>query len=731
MLLQEEGLSQQCIAKIEELDSIRMEGILHADKKCRKLKMGQIPWSPELRDSINKIRYFRACCLKFGRHERQIGNRRMLRLFLRSKEPEKIFDYETASTRLRQEFLHYNTIKASASEIRLHFLEDLAATKALTEGLQRTTVLKQLLLREKQRELGRKVKFIQEKKRVGLTIAEIPDNDGVWTIQTEKEVIERGCMQENIARFTQANQTPSLLPDQVDLLGWTGNGLGSDDLLQGNNNPAFHPAITALAPFLSTPPAIQLMGDISSSISATEFRREWRKCKEFTSSGPSTLHFGHFKASCSNDVTTEADRWFSEISLLYGYSLTRWHKGIDVMIPKKEDSVRVDKLRTIVLVEADFNFLNKLVAKRAMIQAEEADTIAGEQFGSRKRKSSIIHATNKLITTDILRQRKQNHALLILDAKACYDRISPPIAAISLRRQGVPANATNMMFSTLDKMEHTIRTSFGDSVESYKREETQFHGVLQGNGAGPVIWAMVSSPILQNLKHQGFGTTLISPFSNNTLRIAAFAFVDDTDLLQDIPSDHANITTKPQQAVNAWEEGLRTTSDALVPSKCCWFGMIHSWENNKWQWKTCTDSPGDITIRSDDGIPITIQRLEPTESVLSLGLQFSPSGDMGDELEYLITKGTRWADQVRSGGLNRAEAWYMLTSVVMKTIEFPLLATTFSKKQLDQVMQPILKVGLPKAGICRNMGRDAIYSSKKFLGFGINHPYTILREFVR
>jgi hypothetical protein len=59
----------------------------------------------------------------------------------------------------------------------------------------------------------------------------------------------------------------------------------------------------------------------------------------------------------------------------------------------------------------------------------------------------------------------------------------------------------------------------------------------------------------------------------------------------------------------------------------------------------------------------------------------------------------------------------------MKTIEYPLLATTFTKKELDQVMQPILQIGLPKSGICRNMARDAIFASKKYLGFDLSHPY--------
>jgi hypothetical protein len=68
----------------------------------------------------------------------------------------------------------------------------------------------------------------------------------------------------------------------------------------------------------------------------------------------------------------------AEISLKTGYSLSRWHTAIDVMIPKKSNSHRVEKLRTIVLMEADFNFLNKLIGKRVMAHAEQCGTVAVE-----------------------------------------------------------------------------------------------------------------------------------------------------------------------------------------------------------------------------------------------------------------------------------------------------------------------------------------------------------------
>jgi hypothetical protein len=43
--------------KVEALDALRVDGILLADKKCRKLKMGNVPWSPALKRLMVRIDY--------------------------------------------------------------------------------------------------------------------------------------------------------------------------------------------------------------------------------------------------------------------------------------------------------------------------------------------------------------------------------------------------------------------------------------------------------------------------------------------------------------------------------------------------------------------------------------------------------------------------------------------------------------------------------------------------
>ena len=120
-----------------------------------------------------------------------------------------------------------------------------------------------------------------------------------------------------------------------------------------------------------------------------------------------------------------------------GLAPTRWKSGVNVMLEKKKGDFRVNRLRTILLFEADFNQNNKLLVKEMMSHAESHKCLAPEQYGSRKRFTAIEHALNKRLTFDILRQQRLPAAWCANDAKSCYDRIVHSVASICMRRCGV------------------------------------------------------------------------------------------------------------------------------------------------------------------------------------------------------------------------------------------------------------------------------------------------------
>ena len=651
-------VSLECATTIlNTLDDIRMDGILQADKKCRKLRMGNIQWTPALQKIIYSIQYYRASWASLTA-KRKVNSRTLLKLRRRAGINEAVKSVPEAVLLLQSQFNEFKLLKKNSATERTHYLQDLAMSKAAVSGKLQEKVILELKQREHIRTVFRKIRYASAYQRVGTTQVETTSTSvGSTILHTTKESIEQACMNENIRRFTQSYGTPSLLPDQIDLLGWTGNSPTSQTILQGKTplTSNLHPGIIRLAPFLSTTEKVAAIGNISTQLSREEFQWYWKRCREYTSSGRSGLHFGHFKASSTNDYLTDVDRIFLEISMVHGLILRRWLQAIDVMIPKKANSINVTKLRTIMLFEADWNYMNKLVGKRIMENAEKADNIATEQYGSRKRKSAILHATNKQLLFDIIRQKKSNVMLLILDATACYDCISIPIASICLQRQGTPHNIVKIMFETLADMMHYIRTSFGDSSAYYAKRLVRFHGIGQGNGSGPAIWVMVSSPLLQRLRNENYGYLLTSSVSEISHLFSAFTFVDDNDMVQPIMDPHL-VTQSSQQALDVWVDSLVTTGGSISAEKSLWSPLLHKWCNNRWSIDKTAGRNETITVATASNGRQKLQHLSPNEAALSLGIKFSPSGQMTSHYQHLLDKCTTWADNIRKSHLNIREA---------------------------------------------------------------------------
>jgi hypothetical protein len=156
------------------------------------------------------------------------------------------------------------------------------------------------------------------------------------------------------------------------------------------------------------------------------------------------------------------------------------------------------------------------VGREMMKVAERTKSLAPEQYGSRKRHKAIDLAVNKALTFDILRQMKRTGAICSNDAKSCYDLIGHTQASLSMQRVGVPKSIINCLFTTLQDAMHQVRTGFGDSKESYGGSVwlIPIHGIGQGNGAGPAIWAVVNTPLLKVLREKGHGFEGVCPISS-------------------------------------------------------------------------------------------------------------------------------------------------------------------------------------------------------------------------
>ena len=248
----------------------------------------------------------------------------------------------------------------------------------------------------------------------------------------------------NPTLLTTFSMTVKLLtPDMVFALGPCGTSALAQDILRTGSTAstrhiALPPATVAYLASHRRFSVLALSDTIPIDFRTATYAASWKRMDEFTSSGPSGLHFGHFQANASDPLLAMVDAALARIPTMSGYVPQRWMQGLNVMLEKKPGVAKVTRLRTILLYEADFNHNNKLMGRAMMQFSEWNGLLAPEQYGSRKAHSAIYQCVNKVLAYDIFRQSRHPGALCSNDAKSCYDRIAHGAAGLAMQRCGVP-----------------------------------------------------------------------------------------------------------------------------------------------------------------------------------------------------------------------------------------------------------------------------------------------------
>ena len=718
----------------DRLDTIRYEAMMFADKHCRKLRMGAKQWSPNYQAAREKVTLWKLIVqLKRGG---KVHTRYIQRLMKKCNEQGAMTvtleeAIEKRATAFRREKIMSKTTEAT----RLSWLESLCEARAAEGNLSKEQEIRNRLQIEEQRRNARIIRRVNGKLRSGsVTSVVAPDENGIWKEVTERRSMETALLDENRRRFTQASDTPFLQPPLLELVGALGTGPAAEDILRGTFTipEGVDEWAANFIPFLAKPTKVQVGQFIGPEkfVSVRSHCEGWRKAKERTSSGPSGITFAHFKAGLVHPTVTEFETIMTSIPYETGISPERWQHGTNVMLEKQAMNFRVDKLRAILLYEADFNQNNKKIGREMMYTAEDLQAIAPEQFGSRSGLTSIDHSLNKRLTYDIIRQKKRPSAVCSNDAKSCYDRIVHSVASLAMQRVGAPVEPIICMFTTIQNLEHRIRTVYGDSDTGFtgKLFTVPIQGVGQGNGAGPQIWAVVSTPIFDMLRSMGFGAHFQATISQEQLHFVGFAIVDDADLVQTTMTNTQSfqeVAVLMQQALTAWEGGLRATGGAIVPEKSHWYLIDFVWDKGLWRYKSNVESPATLKIRDCTGTMKILERLEMHEARRTLGVRLAPDGNNKAEVAFLRQRVNEWADRIRTGHLPRRLVWESMHTTIMKSIQYPLPATTLSEAQCRSIMAPLLAQGLSGTGVVRTMKRDVVYGPLKYQGLGVSCLYTL------
>ncbi len=142
---------------------------------------------------------------------------------------------------------------------------------------------------------------------------------------------------------------------------------------------------------------------VTGIISRERWQQQWKKVKEDTSSSPSGLHFGHYIAGADCNFISQFHALRVSLALKKGIALEQWATGLSVMLEKMFGVRLVSKLQTIfLLMEADFNAMNKEVYGIRMLEEARKYKLVPEEIFSEKNRTADDGGLAKPCSTTLL-----------------------------------------------------------------------------------------------------------------------------------------------------------------------------------------------------------------------------------------------------------------------------------------------------------------------------------------
>ncbi len=139
-----------------------------------------------------------------------------------------------------------------------------------------------------------------------------------------------------------------------------------------------------------------------------------------------------------------------------GESLLRWHQRVTVLLEKNVGNIRIEKLRAIWLLEADFNWWIRVVFARKMMQHMHATGILPTEQGATKGKTPLDTSLTKQLYFDQRNILHEDCAQSSTDTEVCNDAVNLTAASISLQSIDVPPNHVTCYLGCVQQMQYYL-----------------------------------------------------------------------------------------------------------------------------------------------------------------------------------------------------------------------------------------------------------------------------------
>lgn len=575
-----------------------------------------------------------------------------------------------------------------------------------------------------------------------------------WTTLDIPQDIYQSITTRNQQHFNQAHGSPFTKEPLSDDLSYNGvEGPEVQHVLQGN-----YPSFSTLD--FHTQQIIKRISDISSvtseyppiasHISEEEFKSKLKIWSETTTTSPSGLHLGHYKAlihnfhpstlldqpELINEVKTKQRQMLElhlqllNYALSNGFSFPRWHTTSSVILRKSENDSRIHRTRVIHIFEADYNLMLG-VKWRALLQRSEALNLLNTgQFGSRTSRNAHDPVMIEILQRQISKTTRHSLIQTNFDATSCYDRIIPSLASISSQAHGLPANTVLCNTKTLQQAKYHLK--LGDKIHPDYYTNTihnPIYGSGQGSGNSPFLWCLISSILFDCFQNLTPGAQYSSPLGDLKLSLGMIGFVDDTngqvsDFNENVPLTLPSLLRRAETDTYHWKQLLESSGGALELSKCSFHVM-------KWKFQS-TGSPylpkTPPNLESElSQYPLLsqFQSLATNVAHKTLGTFQTPNGQVFSQFQALMEKAQRYRKVSQIAHLTKKEAHTLYYAIILPSMTYTFQTTHLSQSAMKKLQSKSTNMVIAKMGIARTTASAVLHGPKSLGGFAFREFFSI------
>eukprot|EP00956_Cyclotella_meneghiniana_P034366 scaffold104037_cov45-Cyclotella_meneghiniana.AAC.3 len=713
-------------------DRENTEHKISAEENCNQFKNDYIEFSPQTNIWIKRRDLYKQ--LRSINARRKLGKEVNVTHFARScvvadiQDPFSLSDREIGN-RIEACKARLRDLKSVAPMLRIEHLRD-CIHRAKERGDMKAVVrIRQILRNEKLRRRWGGVHKSTKPRRGGAPTSikvKLPTGDVQYDT---REDIEEQAGRRLTDRFQLARDAPICNGALFDEFGYLGDTTSTKAILEGTYE--FPPEMDEHTRLLCEEAhrifSLKSTEEISNYVSSDDFQYFWQHADEFIQSSYSHIHFGHYKAIAHDRYLSALEASKLSLAATTGIPMDRWGSALTVLLEKEFGNIYLEKMRAICLLEADFNWLNKLIfAKRMMDQAYDNGLVPVEQFARRGVQAS--HGVLcKVLFCDMMRALHEMAGIPSVDLGNCYDAVAHPIASIALQAFQVPLTTIVLSLSVLQTMTFFLRTGYGVSTSGYggTRSDPTF-GLGQGNGMAPSGFSAVSSLMIGAFQRLGHASDFSGAWSGLLFCLAAIIYVDDTDLL--LRSKSRDLTLDQffddcQTAVTDWGQIVLATGGYLKAGKCFWYMMSWKWVNGVPQLRTLRQIPKyKMTIPQKNGLPASIPLRDVGDAEETLGVWSCPKGDFGVHIEKKMEVGHLWVERLRRNKCPAADGWLGFRYSLIPKVTYGFAAITIDPDALEHAFQKLYRDVLSPLRVNENITKFYRMAPKRVMGLGMPNP---------